>query len=70
MTQQRSAVFQSFEERADPSNVAARLKALRAEMKNAGVDAFLIPRADRHRGESVPPGEARLAYVTGFTGSA
>src|SRR5690606_41427138 len=31
---------------------------------------FLIPRADAHRGESVPPGEARLAYITGFTGSA
>jgi Xaa-Pro aminopeptidase len=64
------AVFQSFEEKADPRNIAPRLKALRAEMAKAKVDAFLIPRADAHRGESVPPGEARLAYVTGFTGSA
>lgn len=64
------AVFQSFEEKTDSRNVASRLKSLRAEIDKAGLDAFLIPRADAHRGESVPPGEARLAYVTGFTGSA
>lgn len=64
------AIFQSFEEKADPKNVAPRLAALRAAMAKAGVDGFLIPRADAHRGESVPPGEARLAYITGFTGSA
>ncbi len=64
------AVFQSFSEQTDPKNVVPRLAALRAELEKAGLDAFLIPRADAHRGESVPPGEARLAYVTGFTGSA
>ncbi|MEO8683493.1 MAG: aminopeptidase P family protein [Devosia sp.] len=64
------AIFQSFEEKADPKNVAPRLALLRAELSKAGLDAFLIPRADAHRGESVPPGEARLAYITGFTGSA
>lgn len=64
------AVFQSFEDKADKSNVAPRLAALRQAMQAAGVDGFLIPRADAHRGESVPESEARLAYVTGFTGSA
>lgn len=64
------AVFQSFEEKSDPATVAPRLAALRRVMAEAGVDAFLIPRADAHRGESVPASEARLAYVTGFTGSA
>ncbi|OAM79173.1 aminopeptidase P family protein [Devosia elaeis] len=64
------ARFQSFEEKADPGQVAPRLVALRAAMKAASVDGFLIPRADAHRGESVPASEARLAYVTGFTGSA
>ncbi|WP_173088011.1 aminopeptidase P family protein [Devosia sp. 1635] len=64
------AIFQSFAEKSDPANVAPRLQALRAQMSQAGVDGFLIPRADAHRGESVPPSEARLAYVTGFTGSA
>ncbi|MDP1731934.1 MAG: aminopeptidase P family N-terminal domain-containing protein, partial [Devosia sp.] len=63
-------VYQSFEIKTDPGTVAPRLKALRAELAHARLDGFLIPRADAHRGESVPPGEARLAYVTGFTGSA
>ena len=64
------AVFQSFEEKSDSRTVAPRLAALRGAMARAGVDAFLIPRADAHRGESVPASEARLAYMTGFTGSA
>lgn len=64
------AKFQSFATRTSPRTVAPRLKALRQEMAEAGLDGFLIPRADAHRGESVPPGEARLAYVTSFTGSA
>lgn len=62
--------FQSFEDRADPSRVAPRLAALRHELAREKLDAFLVPRADAHRGESVPASEARLAYVTGFTGSA
>jgi len=66
----KPAVFQSFEEKADPSQVAPRIAALRAAMQKAGIDSFLIPRADAHRGESVPASEARLAYLTGFTGSA
>ena len=66
----KPAVFQSFEEKADPSQVAPRIAALRSAMQKAGIDAFLIPRADAHRGESVPASEARLAYMTGFTGSA
>jgi Xaa-Pro aminopeptidase len=64
------AVFQRFDTRTSPSTVAPRLKALRAAIAEAGLDGFLVPRADAHRGESVPPSEARLAYVTSFTGSA
>jgi len=29
-----------------------------------------VPRADRHQGEYVPAAEARLGWLTGFTGSA
>ena len=64
------AVFQKFATRTTPSTVAGRLKALRAAIADAGLDGFLVPRADAHRGESVPESEARLAYVTSFTGSA
>jgi len=62
--------FQNFTERADPAKVAPRLKAVRAALQQAGMDAFLVPRADAHRGETVPPGEERLAWLTGFSGSA
>src|SRR6187549_2571278 len=64
------AVFQKFATRTNPGTVAGRLKALRAAIADAGLDGFLVPRADAHRGESVPDSEARLAYVTSFTGSA
>jgi Xaa-Pro aminopeptidase len=64
------AVFQKFATRTTPGTVAGRLKALRAAIADGGLDGFLIPRADAHRGESVPESEARLAYVTSFTGSA
>jgi len=43
---------------------------LRAELVRRGLDGFIIPRADEHLGEYVPPGAERLAWLTGFTGSA
>ena len=49
---------------------AVRLAAVREHMRDLGVDAFLVPRADEHQGEYVPPHAARLAWVSGFTGSA
>jgi len=35
-----------------------------------GLDGFIVPRADEHLGEYVPPNAERLAWLTGFTGSA
>lgn len=63
-------VYQKFDVKTEPGTVAPRLKALRAAIAAAGLDAFIIPRSDAHRGESVPASEARLAYITSFTGSA
>ena len=62
--------FQTFEELGDASNCAPRLAALRAELANRGVLGFLVPRADEHQGEYVPERAERLAWLTGFTGSA
>lgn len=71
MLQKDSAIqLQNFTEKADPSAVKPRLEALRKALKDAQIDAFLIPRDDAHRGENVPAGDERLAYMTGFTGSA
>jgi len=53
-----------------PAEQANRLEALRAELKRQRLDAFIVPRADRFQGEQVPPGDDRLAWLTGFTGSA
>ncbi|MGD9920549.1 MAG: aminopeptidase P family protein [Pseudorhodoplanes sp.] len=65
-----SAKFQTFDETADPAASARRLASLRHNLKWDGVDGFVLPRADRHQNEYVPAGEERLAFLTGFTGSA
>ena len=62
--------FQTFDETADPTLGADRLAALRAQLKEERLDGFLIPRADAHQNEYVAKGEERLAWLTGFTGSA
>ena len=53
-----------------PGAAPGRLQALRAELARRGVDGFLVPRADEHQGEYVPASGQRLAWLTGFTGSA
>ncbi len=52
------------------SPAARRLAMLRQELALRGLDGFLVPRADEHQGEYVPPRAMRLAWLTGFTGSA
>lgn len=47
-----------------------RLDALRAELAARGLSGFVVPRADEHQGEYVAPSARRLAWLTGFTGSA
>ncbi|MRH21334.1 aminopeptidase P family protein [Rhodovulum strictum] len=63
-------MFQSFESPTSPQDGPPRLAALRAEMARAGLAGFLVPRADAHQGEYVAPRDERLAWLTGFTGSA
>jgi Xaa-Pro aminopeptidase len=53
-----------------PAPGAPRLAALRKELARRGLIGFLVPRADEHQGEYVPPRAERLAWLTGFTGSA
>jgi Xaa-Pro aminopeptidase len=49
---------------------ASRLAALRAELKRRDLTGFVVPRADEHQGEYVPRHSQRLAWLTGFSGSA
>ena len=49
---------------------ADRLRDLRAELGRRGLDGFLVPMADEYQNEYVPPRAKRIAWLTGFTGSA
>ena len=63
-------MFQDFSSSSDPALGAERVARLRARLKPLGIDAVLVPRADEHMGEYVPASAERLAWLTGFTGSA
>ncbi len=63
-------MFQTFEASSSPDQGPPRLTALRQLMAQHGVDCFLVPRADAHQGEYVAPRDARLQWLTGFSGSA
>ena len=52
------------------TTIEARLESTRAIMQNEGIDALIVPRADEYLGEYVPVHNERLAFLTGFTGSA
>jgi Xaa-Pro aminopeptidase len=64
------AHFQTFEEPEAGVALTARLAALREELARRKLTGFVVPRADQHQNEYVPPSEERLAWLTGFTGSA
>ena len=64
------AHFQSFEDPEAGVALGARLSALRDELAGRKLTGFIIPRADSQQNEYVPPSEERLAWLTGFTGSA
>ncbi len=48
----------------------ARLKALRKALLDADLDGFIVPLTDEHMSEYVGAYAGRLAWLTGFTGSA
>jgi len=64
------ARFQSFDDSNLRAQSASRTAALRSEFKRRGLDGFVVPRADRQQNEYLPASEERLAWLTGFTGSA
>ena len=53
-----------------PNAGKSRLKALRDELKRQKIDGFIVPHSDEHQGEYLPVRAERLAWLTGFTGSA
>ncbi|OCO99116.1 MULTISPECIES: aminopeptidase P family protein [unclassified Ensifer] len=51
-------------------DISGRIGALRRKLAETGVDGYVVPRFDEHQGEYCAPHDNRLAFVTGFTGSA
>jgi Xaa-Pro aminopeptidase len=47
-----------------------RLTSLRREISTAGFDGFIVPQADEYQSEDIPPCAQRVAFLSGFTGSA
>ena len=61
---------QTFDDAADPSFGSEHLPLIREQMAVQGLDGFLIPHEDEHQNEYLPDANERLAWATGFTGSA
>jgi Xaa-Pro aminopeptidase len=57
-------------EKSARSNTATRLAALREALHSQRLTGFLVPHADEHQSEYLPASAERLAWLTGFTGSA
>lgn len=49
---------------------AERIDAVRRAVQDQDLDGFVVPQADPHMGEYIPARHQRLAWLTGFTGSA
>jgi Xaa-Pro aminopeptidase len=63
-------MFQTYTASTSPDQGPPRLALLRAELAARGLAGFLVPRSDAHHGEYVSPHDERLAWLTGFAGSA
>ncbi|GAB5375442.1 MAG: aminopeptidase P family protein [Acuticoccus sp.] len=63
--------FQSFDSPSSPPHkIRARVAALRGTFADLGIEGVLVPHEDAYQSEYLPPSEERLAFVSGFTGSA
>lgn len=62
--------IQSFDVKGGPHLGRDHLPRLRGALKTAGLDGFIIPHEDEYNNEYLPANAERLAWATGFTGSA
>jgi Xaa-Pro aminopeptidase len=63
-------VFQTYDEPGGPALGRKHLPRLRKALSAGGLDGFIVPHEDEWQNEYVPPAYDRLAWVSGFTGSA
>lgn len=65
-----SSMHQTFTESTDRSFGPKHVPLIRQAMADQGLDGFLVPHEDEHQNEYLPAANDRLAWATGFTGSA
>ncbi|MDE2486069.1 MAG: aminopeptidase P family protein [Alphaproteobacteria bacterium] len=61
---------QTFDESTDRSFGSRHVPLIRKAMAEQGLDGVLVPHEDEHQNEYLPAANDRLAWATGFTGSA
>jgi Xaa-Pro aminopeptidase len=61
---------QTFDESTDRTFGPRHVPLIRRAMAEQGLDGFLVPHEDEHQNEYLPAANDRLAWATGFTGSA
>jgi Xaa-Pro aminopeptidase len=61
---------QTFDESTDRSFGSRHVPLIRQAMAQQGLDGILVPHEDEHQNEYLPAANDRLAWATGFTGSA
>jgi Xaa-Pro aminopeptidase len=61
---------QTFDESTEPGFGPRHIPLIRAAMARQGLDGFLVPHEDEHQNEYLPAANNRLAWASGFTGSA
>ena len=63
-------MFQTFDDHADRTFGARHLPLIRAQLQAQALDGLIIPHEDEYNNEYLPAANDRLAFATGFTGSA
>jgi Xaa-Pro aminopeptidase len=63
-------MYQIFDDVSFPAASGERVKALQRDLKSRRLKGFLVPHSDEHQDEFLAPPAERLAWLTGFTGSA
>jgi Xaa-Pro aminopeptidase len=63
-------MYQIFDDVSSPAASGERVKALQRELRSRKLKGFLVPHSDEHQDEFLAPPAERLAWLTGFTGSA
>ena len=66
----KTAFFQSFENPSEKEETPYRLSTVQEELTKNELSGYVCPHSDVHQGEYIAACDERLAWLTGFTGSA